>query len=911
MSSLEAIKKTIKEQNKADAVKVEPNSADTSLVSSKEQGVLIKGSNATVGQGGFVTIQSGEPNRVVQAGDISIVGSDGYPGGDVLISGGENLNANLSGHVRIYTGGSDDTNVSLENTGSINLSTGAVGADTKTSGSVTLKTGSPHTHFNSYSGAISLETGGTSSTDSSGNSGSVFIKSGQGGVRSSGLVSLATGDTTTANSGAFYFKTGNATTANSGAITMGSGTTTTGSSGNIRIESGDVTVSDPNDPPNNGTSGIALLGSGDATGGMSGQAFLFSGSSATGSSGQVYVFSSNAGANSGAVSIRTGHSTINGNSGQIDLYTGNATLDPDSTGTISSGAISIFSGQGKALSGAISLYSGSAPTGGDTGSVSLYSGVATGGVSGLLELKTGNSVATQQYAADSTGAINIKTGFTPADGFSSGDITIATGGSVDVNGDPQTATNTDLANSGDVLIRTGNTYDVASGDITLKTGDTETTVGNGEVNILTGDRREDQRGGDIHIEAGDAYPETYSASGNSTIFANSIYIRAGSHKGSLTSNTAFRGGLVEINGGDADQVIMSAGSQWKGGDVRINGGTGSRGFGAGEDGEQGDIQLSGHNISITGNSNGGSTNDDGEIDITTSGGLLDINTFGGDVDINAGSGEAKLVSSSFPTDIYPNRLVFSQGDTSLLNQLGDGLQILGYGEITISTTDNSNLDPFFFYQVPISFAGIQGSNTGLVRTNGNASTYQVGLDNITTWAGSGTPTVNPNVANDNNHSMVIEWYKGAPIFDPSAGDLTGSGSPAIRIPTANPFHSYIESSTYVVGQSTYYVAPKLTVEYEVVSDRSDSAGFGVIEKGRAVLNTTALKLVQQDGTQKISGTYRNKYIMKLMWHTGATGDWQQFSLAGGGSTNIDRANHIYVPQYNQEVKIRYRVLQAR
>ena len=48
MSTLTAIQKTIETQKEGNSVKLSPNSADTSLTASKEEGVLIEASNATV-----------------------------------------------------------------------------------------------------------------------------------------------------------------------------------------------------------------------------------------------------------------------------------------------------------------------------------------------------------------------------------------------------------------------------------------------------------------------------------------------------------------------------------------------------------------------------------------------------------------------------------------------------------------------------------------------------------------------------------------------------------------------------------------------------------------------------------------------------------------------------------------------
>ena len=700
MSTLTAIQKTLEAQKEGNSVKLSPNSADTSLTASREEGVLIEASNATVGNAedaGAITIRGGEPHRASidggditiqgghqpittsahQGGDVNILGGDGYLGGSILIAGGDNTNTNASsitGTIAIQTGGENLT--SDQHTGNILINTGNVSADDKNSGALDIKTGTPHTHTGSSSGIITIETGGTANTASAGHSGNLFLKTGQSGTDNSGYISLETGDTSSNNSGGFYAQTGATTSGDSGIVTLFSGNTSSGTSGAISIYSGQGST----------TSGALDLYTGDSTNGSSGEVSLKSGDggSALGDrSGSILIKTGDSYSQPGRVLLQTGAPSGGGTGAHIQALTGNIT---DSSNVSQGGVIFFATGShaGSGSSGSWTVATGNNTGTGDSGKVDIYTGSSTN---------------------EDSGPIEIKTGFTPADGFTSGDITIVTGGKEDGAGVPITATASDLANSGDIMIRTGNTYDVASGDITLKTGDTETTTGNGEINIFTGDRRDEQRGGDIHIEAGDAYPETYTATGDATLFANSVFIKAGSHKGSLTSDTAFRGGLVEIYGGDASQVILSAGSQWKGGDVRIRGGQGSNGFASGEDGEQGDILLTGHNIVINGNTSGGSTNDDGEIEINTYGGVLDINTLGGDVDIdtsggnldidtsggdfdiNAGAGEIKFSSNSVASGTSHNQRILGIQADGVLKALG--IKLIGTGTQSVVISANS------------------------------------------------------------------------------------------------------------------------------------------------------------------------------------------------------------------------------
>ena len=906
MSTLTAIQKTLQAQANAKTIKIEPNSADTSLVESREIGVLIQGSNATVKnspEAGGVTLIGGEPNResieggditlqgghqtlsqsTSQAGNVNIFSGDGYLGGDVWIVGGDNLDnsaSSLTGSITIQTGGQDLNSVT--NTGAILINTGNTRGAYE-SGSFTLKTGTTDNTANGTevtSGSVTIETGGFDLANSH--------KTGAG-YNVTGSISLKTGNTPDRNSGAITVETGESSLTTSGGLTLSSGVasnTLQGGSGDTTLRSG----------ASNFNPGDVSIYAGDMLGGAISGGF----------SGNVTIHGSNRpnGASNlsraGNVNINSG--IVNGVSsfGAAGSYGGNVNINAYGFGGFKSNS---YLATIETFEGGVFLYSGGSvylktksDNTGESGLIDIFTSASIVGDSGDITIRSQSSNVTS--GTHTSGNLSLTTG--DGTGSASGDLALTTG---QANKDA----NNVIYASGNITLTTGDTNDDAvSGDIELTTGNsggssatgginvttgTPTSGTSGTINISTGDKQSEVTGGLINIEAGDSYAEVYTAAGGTTPFAPSIYVKAGSHKGSTASSTALKGGLVTIQGGDADQIMTVAGSQWKGGDVRIYGGVGSRGFGAGEDGEHGDIYLTGHNLNIISNSSGGSTNDDG---------VLSLETFGGDLEIATGGGEAKVVSGSLPTDIYPNRLVFSQGDTGVLGKLEDGLQILGYGEITLTTTNNVTLDPFFIYHIPISFRGTEADP---FRINGNANSIQVGIDNDSSWFASGTPG-----AGDSNFSSITEWYKGAPIFDPTAGDLTGSGAPALRAPNANPFHSYIES----IQESTLsrYVAPKLTVQYEIVSDRADTFGTQVTETGRAVLNTSALKYVQQDGTEKITGVYQNRYIMMMRWAGGASGEWYVLSLNGGGSRSHDFANHLYIPAENQEVKIRYRVMQG-
>ena len=163
MSTLTAIQKTIDAQNKAKAIKVEPNSADTSLVDEKEVGVLISGSNGTTGAySGSVTVEAGDSGHGRMGGDVTINSGDGLYAGNVYVFGGSNLTeppTSTFGGIYLETGGivKEDAGgggLSTTSTGLISIQTGAVSAPTADSGGIAIKSGGPHNHTDSKSGNI-------------------------------------------------------------------------------------------------------------------------------------------------------------------------------------------------------------------------------------------------------------------------------------------------------------------------------------------------------------------------------------------------------------------------------------------------------------------------------------------------------------------------------------------------------------------------------------------------------------------------------------------------------------------------------------------------------------------------------------------------------------------------------------
>lgn len=467
MSTLTAIQKTIDAQKESNAVKLTPSSSDTSLVASREVGVLIEGSNATVqntSDAGSVVIKGGVPNRdSIDGGDITIQGGDGDKGGDVLIIGGENTGEDDKefGTIKLLTGGSDGS--SSLSSGIIDIQTGNVSTNTL-SGFIRLQTGTPHTNNGSTSGTVGIYTGGVSDIADAGNSGSIFLYTGQGGLGSSGSVISKTGNTSSANSGSMTFTTGDSTSGITGAISMFSGGSTDGgSSGNINLVSGVLTKTVG---PTAFPTGDVLMSSGAGVGAWanSGNLTLKTGLSER-KTGSLSIYTGNSGTDvSGDVMINSGNS-LSATTGQIDLITGNSISE--TTGAINLTTGNSTSPSSSDLSGNISLTTGTSGTS-NTGSISFTTGNAQV-ESGNINISTGTGTG--------GGDINLTTG-TGTDG----DIILVSDRKVRVDS-PTTefnvAATTTILGGTDVQVSTSNDFYVsAGGDVQVSSTSVPNSLGN-------------------------------------------------------------------------------------------------------------------------------------------------------------------------------------------------------------------------------------------------------------------------------------------------------------------------------------------------------------------------------------------------------------------------------------------------
>jgi len=819
MSTLTAIQKTIDAQKEANAVKLTPNSADTSLTASREVGVLIEGSNATVqntSDAGSVVIKGGVPNRdSIDGGDITIQGGDGYKGGNILIVGGDNTDnsaSSISGAIAIQTGGQDLT--SDQHTGNILINTGNVSAVNKSSGSLDIKTGTPHNAQGSSSGGVTIETGGTSNIAHNGSSGNLIMKTGQGGLNASGPIAYSTGDTSSGTTGSITFLSGTSSSGITGDLAFFSGSAGEGgASGDIKLVTGVVTRNGGAIPYNTGDVTVAS-GTGVGAWANSGTLSLYTGNSAR-ETGDVSLYTGDSsGDNSGTINIYTG-SAIGGlgdTSGSIDLTTGDSYFQPGrikfvtgaSTGGSPGGHIQAVTGNVTDVNntqegGGIWYTTGTHAGSGDSGLFNISTGDQTGtGNSGYIDIRTGDQtladlsgkidIHTGVTTGEDSGEILIKTGFTDATLSSSGEITIATGGPEDVNGFPLFADNTQLANSGGITIRTGSTYDVVSGSLTLQTGITETGT-SGSVSLSSGQS----------TGAGNSGPMQFFSS-NAGGDSGWVVIRSGSSTsdGNSGSISLYTGNANTVAPNESGAINISTGvGHLTSGAVSITSGapfidTGSTSGGVTiKTGGTANTANAGHSGNIVIGSGQGGTDESGSVSITTGdtstqrSGALTIGSgtanadWSGDVNISTGGGTGG-------GDIYISTGLGSDGHISLATD-GNGDINLTADDVAVSSTSVPNSVGNDQRLLTVQADGVLKSLGLQVLGHGKIShsipavsfleilpvffmnkTYNTGV--------AQDVNLSPNGSTPDNHNEVVEVYEGIrPIDESNSPSFTLDG----------------------------------------------------------------------------------------------------------------------------------------
>lgn len=795
MSTLTAIQKTLQAQANAKAVKLEPNSADTSLVESRELGVLIQGSNATVKNSsiaGGVTLIGGEPNResieggditlqgghqtlsqsTSQAGNVNIFSGDGYRGGDVWIVGGDNLDSgasSLTGSITIQTGGQDRN--SSSNTGSILAQTGhTIGA--YQSGSLTFMTGTVRNNLvgtTRYSGEIVIESGGGNpSVAGYSASGDVSIKSGTSQDSSTGGIELKSGNNNGPDgTGAVDIRSGNASNqfGSSGNLILRSGSAGNGS-GDVTLKVGDTNVAAS-------IPGLLTIGGSDKPNGATNVNYA------------------------GSVIIEGGK--VNGVSdfGPAGSYGGSVEINAYGYGQIVSSAYSI---EHQAYNGYLQQYSSTFMRIGtrdnasfSTGYLRLTTGESLADDSGTITIESGRSFNDSVAGAYTSGDLDLKTG--EGAGANSGDILLTTGRTVEeaVNG---------IKNSGDILLTTGQTLgDADSGSIELTTGDTGLGANSGDITFTTGTASGFSRSGDITFTTGENI--TSGRSGDITFTTGDV---SSSYPGDITiepgRSPSVNGGSVYIYGGGSDGQ--------HGGYVFIKGGEGNDpGY------DFWGVQIQGSTLNFT-------STDNYRSDVNIVGGpyyydnavvLTDNTVRGGDVSITGGSvvqgasvltendgtgtqdlGEVKVVSGSVPTTSgLDQRLLTIQAD-GVLKSLG--LTVLGYTtvDVEVPVAGSVNRVPIFCKAATQNTLDLNGSSTSYVTTTTESAWTGIPLFNVIT--GLLTPGI------DFDKIMVVASYR-----FPTISNLEVTGSPAVAssLPISVGgvgYYIYLNYSTVATANNT-------------------------------------------------------------------------------------------------------------
>lgn len=436
----------------------------------------------------FVVTSAGGANVTQTNGTGFLSGAEGY--GDVVLGADVNTGVvevaapyiNLSkadpvGQVYMTT---DYRNGAVATDG-LNINSGNTGGS-GTSGQVTIKTGEGD--GGGGTGNLSLRTGVIRAGVASGQ---VNISTGVNtplATANTGNTNISTGAVQglAGNSGNVTVNTGNivnfANTSTSGSVTIFSGnvtanTTSTATTGTVNLSSG-TSVSN-----STGASGAVNINSGNLTGtgsGVSGNVTIRSGNktnaSATNPSGSTTLTTGNnsGSGNSGSTTISTG-TTVTGTSGAISVQTGTP-----SGASAPSGNININTGPtNNGASGAANLFSGNVSGNNGSGNVTVLTGNGTGGgsFSGTLTVASGNTLS------QNTGNVTVKSGdiTSGAGPVSTGQLTLKSGNSQSSNGSGQV-----FLNSGNITSGTG-----PSGQITIATGTVQTNANSGDIFLNTAD----------------------------------------------------------------------------------------------------------------------------------------------------------------------------------------------------------------------------------------------------------------------------------------------------------------------------------------------------------------------------------------------------------------------------------------
>jgi hypothetical protein len=514
------------------------------------------------GISGNVTILSGQnnTNTLLRTGDITN-GSTTISNIDVtgIFPGLLIMGNGIQRNCFVQTVGVNSITISLAaqltTTGvSLNLSGGT--------GALTIRSQAMNGTASYATGSMSLGTGNKNSASGSGFTGTINFNTGNhsGVIGGTGNIFITTGSLTGVNNGGA--RTGDTTAASNqltnvsdmtniylGMSIMGSGipagTTVSATNGTTITLSQNATISATGVSFNvSAGTGVANFTTGNITN-----------ASSVGSTGSIYIASGNSGGlgTSGALTLQSG--IINGTaavtSGSVSLASGGMT---SGAATASTGLVQVFSGNvsaGNGISGNVSIYSGSTNGSGSSGSVNVSSGFTNGsansgtfgigsghangsGNSGYTVLQSGNA------NTGMSGQLDLRTGNVSAGSNSSGFIQIITG---------SVANN---SNTGYIVMRSENASGTGqSGSIGINSGDVANGA-SGNVSVYSGNHN--------------------GTSGSGTA---QVLIQSGNINGALIGGTS---GNITINTGN----VFNAGSTANSGDINlttgfISGGSGNRG----------------------------------------------------------------------------------------------------------------------------------------------------------------------------------------------------------------------------------------------------------------------------------------------------------------------------------------------
>jgi hypothetical protein len=501
-------------------------------------GIFFRSGNVRGGvASGNMTITSGATQgmSVANSGPTSV--STGAIGGAAGNSGNLSLNSGAinagvatatSGLVSL-TSGSINLSISTASSGNLNINSGNNSSTSSGgTGTVTFASGVLTQAGSGTTGNVNINSGGKTNASSSGNTGGVFIRSGNhSGTGQSGTVDIRSGTTTTGNTQGVALASGSASAGGStGQLTLNTGTANgSGASGNIEFASGN-TVNGGSGylhaytgfVSGTGNSGDAFLSTGGTQSGNSGPSSLTTGQSVTGSSGNGNFFTGNVSGgtnNSGNINIGTGTS-FGGTSGSIFANTGSA------AGSLNSGSVGVASGSVvNGLSGSVNITSGQATGSGNSGTAGFGSGGVTGsGNSGYNLFGSGNVVT------GASGQTDLRTGNVTGGTQSSGQIIISTGTANTNSNTGQTyivsGNATGTGNSGATTLRTGNAVNGNSGSVYVQAGDNTGTSGfGGQANLIGGNITGANIGGVsgwLHANSGDVTNASSTASSAEAVF---------------------------------------------------------------------------------------------------------------------------------------------------------------------------------------------------------------------------------------------------------------------------------------------------------------------------------------------------------------------------------------------------------